>query len=380
MADAVLIHGLCDPAFAAVRDALEQNLVEGDEIGEVVSVVVKGKTVVDLWGGYKDRARTQPWERDTLVCMFSVGKPIAILAVLLLADRGRLDLDKPVAHYWPEFGHAGKGKITVHQMISHLAAIPGAFTAKKGEAYDWPKMVRAIEEQEPLWEPGTQGCYHTFTMGYLCAELVRRITGRTLGQFVREEICLPLHVDFHFGLSAADQWRCAEIYEVPGCPVMDVIRDPATLLGRCWVPLPLGDHEEDFNTERFRATEMASFNGHGTARGVARLFAAIACGGELDSVRLLSRTLIADALTEQWHQTDALGLTCRMAMGFLLRNDALVPYNDNPRSFGHVGLGGALSCGDPDAKLGFSFCGNRMATIGVGPYACRLLEATMAAV
>jgi CubicO group peptidase (beta-lactamase class C family) len=149
MSDAVLINSLCDPAFKAVREALTQNLTDGEEIGEVVSVVVSDKTVVDLWGGYKDRARIPPWEQDTQVCMFSVGKPIGILPVLMLADRGKIDLDKPVAHYWPEFGQAGKDKITVQQMVSHLAAIPGAFQAKEGDAYNWQSMVRAIEAQEP---------------------------------------------------------------------------------------------------------------------------------------------------------------------------------------------------------------------------------------
>ena len=374
-----LVDGICDPRFKTVREALAQNLSEGDEIGEAVSVVINGKSVVDLWGGYKDRTRGQPWERDTLVCMFSVGKPVAILAILMLADRGAVDLHKPVTQYWPEFGQAGKDKITVEQLLSHLAAIPGAFSARKGDAYDGLRMARAIELQEPLWEPGTQGCYHTFTMGYLCGELVRRVTGRTLGQFVREQISRPFDIDFHFGLSTTEQQRCAAIYETAGCPFMDTIRDPATLLGKCWIPLPLVDHEEDFNSELYRATEMASFNGHGTARGMARLFSALACGGKAGGAELLSRAMIQDAVTERWHQTDALGLPCRMSMGFMLRNDAL-PYNDNPRSFGHIGLGGALAFGDPDAKLGFSFCGNRMATIGIGSYVRGLLDATMAAV
>ena len=149
MSSTTRVAGVCDPAFKAVREALEQNLAEGKEIGECVAVVVNGKTVVDLWGGYKDRARTQPWERDTLVCMFSVGKPLSILPVLLLADRGRIELDRPVSLYWPEFGQAGKGDITVSQVISHLAAIPGALKAQKGDAYHWGRMVRAIEEQEP---------------------------------------------------------------------------------------------------------------------------------------------------------------------------------------------------------------------------------------
>jgi CubicO group peptidase (beta-lactamase class C family) len=373
-----MVNGICDPKFKAVRDALAKNLADRDEIGEAVSVAIGGKTVVDLWGGYRDRARSKPWEQTTLVCMFSVGKPIAILAVLMLADRGEIDLRKPVTQYWPEFGQAGKEKITLEQLLSHLAAIPGAFAAQKGDAYKSLNMVRAIEVQKPLWEPGTQGCYHTFTMGYVCGELIRRLTGKTLGQFVREQISLPFDLDFHFGLSADDQRRCAEIYEAPECPFMDTIRDPETLLGRCWIPLPLIDDVEDFNSARFRSAEMASFNGHGTAKGVAKLFSALACGGKFGGARLLSQAMVQNALTERWHQTDALGLPCRMAMGFMLRNDAL-PYNDNSRSFGHIGLGGALAFGDPDAKLGSAFCANRMASIGVGPYVRHLIDTTMAA-
>lgn len=374
------IAGICDPAFKAVREALEQNLADSKEIGECVAVVVNGKTVVDLWGGYKNRARTQPWERDTLVCMFSVGKPLSILPVLMLADQGRIDLDQPVSRYWPEFGQAGKDRITVNHVLSHQAGIPGALKARKGDAYHWGNMVRAIEEQEPLWEPGTNGCYHTVTLGYLTGELVRCVTGRTIGQFWREEIGLPLDIDYHFGLSAADQQRCAEIYEAPHGPFMDAIRDTNTLLGKCWVPLPLQDHEEDFNSELYRAAEMPSFNGQGVARGVARLFCILACGGELEGARLLSQALVDHAMTEAWYQTDALGLTCRMSNGgFMLRNPELTSYNHNPGSFGHLGLGGAIAFGDPDAKLGFSFCGNRMAPIGdLGPYASRLLQATAA--
>jgi len=374
------VDGLCDPAFSAVREALEQNLAGGDEIGECVSVVLDGRPVVDLWGGYSDRAHTRPWRADTLVCMFSVGKPISILPVFILAERGQIDLDAPVVRYWPAFGQAGKEHITVRHIISHQAAIPGAFAAHKGDAYHWDQMIRAIEQQEPLWEPGTRGCYHTMTLGYLTGELVRRVTGRSIGQFLQEEVCLPLGIDYHFGLSPADQRRCAEVYEAPDGPFMDVIRDPQTLLGKCWIPLPLTDYEEDFNSALYRATEMPSFNGHGTARGVARLFGALARGGEIDGVRLISQTLRDDAITEAWDQTDALGMPCRMSRGgFMLRNDTLAPYNRNPRSFGHLGLGGAIAYGDPDAKLGFSFCGNRMAS-STDPvsYAKRLLEATEA--
>lgn len=373
-----IIDGICDPAFKAVREALTENLTDAEELGECVSVVVNGKAVVDLWGGYKDKARTQLWEHDTLVCMFSVGKPLSILPVLMLADRGQIDLEKPVMHYWPEFGQNGKEHITVQEVIAHLAAIPGAFVAQKGDAYHWDRMIRAIEVQEPLWKPGTSGCYHTFTLGYLTGELVRRVTGKTIGHFFREEVGERLQCDYHFGLSASDQRRCAEIYEAPNGPFMNAIRDPNVLMGQCWIPLPLCDHEEDFNSALYRSTEMPSFNGQGTARGVARLFCALAQGGEIDRVRILSKEMVVHALSEAWYQTDAFGLPCRTSKGgFMLRNDELMSYNKNPRSFGHIGLGGAIAFGDPDAKLGFSFCGNRMAPIGdLGPYAKRLLHAT----
>ena len=149
-----------------------------------------------------------------------------------------------------------------------------------------------------------------------------------------------LGIDYHFGLSAANQRRCAEVYEAPDGPFMDVIGDPQTLLGKCWIPLPLTDYEENFNSTLYGATEMPSFNGHGTARDVACLFGTLARGGEIDSVRLISQTLREDAITEGWDQTDALGMPCRMSRGgFMLRNDALAPYNRNPRSFGHSDLG-----------------------------------------
>ena len=170
-------------------------------------------------------------------------------------------------------------------------------------------------------------------------------------------------IDYHFGLSAANQRRCAEVYEAPDGPFMDVIDDPQTLLGKCWIPLPLTDYEENFNSTLYGATEIPSFNGHGTARDVACLFGTLARGGEIDGVRLLSQTLREDAITEGWDQTDALGMPCRMSRGgFMLRNDALAPYNRNPRSFGHPDLGvvplpmailmtnSSFFCGNPTAS------------------------------
>jgi len=373
------VHGHCDPAFRAVREALEQNLADPDEIGEAVSVVVDGKTVVDLWGGYRDVARSKPWNHETIVCVFSAAKPIGALAVLMLIERGQIELDAPVTRYWPEFGQAGKDHVTVRQLLGHFAGIPGAFAAVPGDAYDWQRMIQALEIQAPLWPPGTQGCYHTFSYGYLCGELVRRVTGKSLGKFVQDEIAGPLKVDLHIGLSPEQQKRCAEVFETPNSPFGMALRDPTVLLGKCWIPLPIADGTENWNTPLYRSSEMPSGNAHGSARALATIYGALARGGELGGVHLLEQPTVATMLTEQWSTTDPLGLTSRMALGFMLHHPALAAYNDNPHSFGHIGLGGVFGFGDPDAKLGFGFVTNRMAPVtDLGPYGGRLAAAAMA--
>lgn len=366
------IDGTGDPAFRAVREALAHNLAAGEGSGETVAVVVDGKTVVNLWGGYRDKACTQPWAQDTLVCFF--GQAYVALAVHMLIDRGRIDPERLVMHYWPEFGQAGKAGITVRQLVPHQVGIPGALRARPGDAYRWERMIQALEVQEPLFPPGT-GCYHTFSFGHLCGELVRRVTGRSLGQFLREEVSLPLGVDFQFGLSAADQRRCAQIYEGPVTARIDSVRNKQTLLGQCWTPLPI-DQGEDFNSELFRATEIPALNGHGTALGLARLYGALARGGELEGRRILSQAKVAAATTEQWGGVDPLGLEFRWGMGFQLRSP-MAMFNDNPRSFGSLGISGAVAFGDPDARVGFAFGLNRVGAITTykEPYVGPLLKA-----
>jgi CubicO group peptidase (beta-lactamase class C family) len=374
------IAGHCDAAFTLVREAMADNLADPRSVGESVAVVLDGRLVVDLWGGARDAVGT-PWAQDTLVCMFSVGKAIAALAVWLLVQRGRIEIDRPVAHYWPEYAQAGKADTTVAQLLAHMAGIPGAFAAARGDAYDWAAMVRAIERQEPLWPPGSVGCYHTFTYGHLTGELVRRVDGRGIGQFVREEIARPLGVSYGFGLTPAEQARCADIVYAPSNPNLGWLTDPDTLLGRCWVPLPYGD-EEDFNTARCRTAEMPAFNGHGTARAVAAIYGALAGAPLPDGTRLLDEACLDAALTEQWDAVDPLGLNYRMARGFKLSN-SVTPFTGHPLSFGQNGLNGAVGFGERERRVGFCYAPNTVAPeAGPGPFVrhvCDALQASLAA-
>lgn len=378
MSDETAISGHCEPAFERVREALAANLADGREIGEAVAVSLDGELVVDLWGGYRDAARNTTWSSDTLVCVFSVGKPIAALALLALIDRGQAALDDLVVAHWPEYGRAGKEGTTIDHVVSHLAGIPGLFEAPRGSAYDWGAMVAAIEAQEPLWPPGETGCYHTFTYGHLVGEIVRRVTGKSIGQVVREEIAARFDIEVAFGLDREQQARAADVVWTEGDPLTGAITDPETLIGRCWSSLPLGPGEEDFNSARFRGAEMPAFNCHGTARGLARLFGLLANGGARDGERLLSEVMLRTATTERRRGVDALGLDNRMARGFRLASD-FAPFSGNPKAFGHTGIGGALGFADPDRRLGFGFTPNRLAPgPGTSPYAKRLVDALMA--
>ena len=373
------IFATCDAAFTPVRDALQENFASGDEAGEAVAVWAGGSSVVDLWAGHRDAARRLPWQDDTIACMFSVGKPFAIFALLMLAERGEIDLDDPVTKYWPEYGQAGKETTAVRHIVIHMAGLPGVLGAKPGDAYDWDAMVRAIENEAPISVPGEEGCYHSFTLGHLTGELVRRVSGKSIGCFVHDEIFEPLGGGFYFGLGEAELARCADIVHPDPDPWTEMFLDLETLNGRYWRPLPL-NAGEDFNTDKFRRLEMPAYNGHGNARAVARFYAALVNDGEIDGVRLIQKGAMDWIAREQWAGLDAVGLDVRMSYGFMLNND-FAKLNDNPDSFGHLGVGGALGFADLAKKLAFSFCPNRIAPeIGLGPYARRLIDAAAACV
>ncbi len=361
------VEGNCDPKFARVRDAFAANFAKGKEIGAAVAIVIDGKPVVDLWGGHADPNRTRPWTRDTLVNVYSTTKGLAAMCAHRLADQGRLDFDAPVVRYWPEFGRAGKERIPVRFLLNHQAGLPAIRRKLPEETiYQWNTMCSALAEQEPWWEPGTKHGYHAITYGFLVGEVVRRISGKSLGAYFRDEIAGPLGADAHIGLDARHDARTADIIAAPPPrpgvdPLAELFRDPESMQFKAIMnPAPVLDPRV-VNGRAWRGAEVPAANGHATARALARLYGALARGGEVDGCRVLSRDAIAPCYTEQSNGADAILLRpTRFALGFQL-STADLPLGPNPRSFGHGGAGGSLAFADPDAKLGFGYAMNQMA-------------------
>jgi len=222
MTDKVEIHGLCEPRFEAVKKAFTRNFEEGMEVGASFAVTINGKYVIDIWGGYKDKEKTQPWEKDTICNVYSTTKVPTVLCTMMCVDRGLLDLDEKVAKYWPEFAQNGKENILVRQILSHTSGLAGIEEEIPSKAYyDWDKIVNLLAAQKPWWEPGTKSGYHAITHGYLLGELVRRVTGKSLGRFFKEEIAKPLNIDFQIGLAEEHVPRVSKL--IPGVPIMAMI-------------------------------------------------------------------------------------------------------------------------------------------------------------
>lgn len=373
------IDGACDPAFAHVREVFAENFRSRGELGAAVCVYREGRKVVDLWGGIADPESATPWREDTITCMMSVGKSMAALAVLMLVDDGRIDLQAPVSRYWPEFAQNGKERITVRMLLGGLAGVIYADAAPDGSAYDWEVICCAIAAQKPEWEPGTQGAYHSFTGGYLLGELVRRVDGRMIDVFFHQEIARPLGVDYGFGVAAADLPRVARTIPNPDGVTLTQSQNASTKLGRAWRPWP--KYPCPFNSADFRTAVMPSSNGHGNARAVARVYALLERGGALDGVRLISPALVEAIRKESWAGT--CGMTdrpFRYGLGFFLNCPPLVPLGANPRAFGHPGAGGAIGVADPEAGLAMSYSPNLMcAGAGVGDRCEALVEAVLGA-
>ena len=367
----ILIDGYCANGFAAVRDAVRHNLETGEEVGCSVAVMSDGKMVADVWGGFRDAARTRPWTRDTIGNPRSIVKSIGALCILRLASQGRLRLDDPVAVHWPEFGAAGKENLSIRTFLSQLAGLPFADGAPRGSMYSEGIVEAALASQAPEWPPGTQPCYHSFTYPVFCAELVRRVSGRTIHDYERDEISGPLGAEYWIGLEDHQLELCADFIETPGTPSNEGFkRNTASPLYRAWTPMAL---DETYNSERWR---RSLFVGHGNARGLARIFGALACGGELDGVSIADPTILADATRPAWDGIDFMTKRhFRFGMGFLVSCPPF-PYNGNPRSFGHIGTGGTIVFADPDRRLAVAYVPNRMYPSALQtPLAQRVIDA-----
>ena len=365
------VHGDCEPRFERVRDALAEAVTAGLEVGAALAVYVDGRPVVDLWAGHADAARTRPWERDTLVNLYSIGKAVTAVCALRLAEGGALDLDAPVSRYWPEFAQAGKKHLPVRYLLTHQAGLPAVFRPlPPGAALQWEVMTDALAAQEPWWEPGAGHGYHVNTYGFLIGEVVRRITGKSLGAYLRDEIAGPAGIDFFIGFGPELDARCADV--IPprpgpdgeqGSALLDVDLTALTGLER----MCLGAYRNPpdlsgqgiINSREWRAAEVPSTNGHGNARAVARLYAALAGDGDLDGVHVLSPATVEMAIAEQVYGEDQiLQRPTRFGLGFQLTmpERRLGP---GPRAFGHFGAGGSLGFADPDAHVAFAYAMNQ---------------------
>jgi CubicO group peptidase (beta-lactamase class C family) len=365
------VRGHCEPAFEALRRALVEIMATGSEVGAALAVHVGKRAVVDLWTGHQDSARTRPWAEDTLVNLYSVGKAVTAVCALRLVEEGALELDAPVSRYWPEFAQAGKQHLPVRYLLTHQAGLPAVFRPlPPGAVLQWNVMAEALAAQEPWWTPGGGHGYHVNTYGFLIGEVVRRITGRSLGAYLREEIAGPAGLDFHIGFGPELDARCADV--IAPRPGPDAEPGRAGIGGELTTLTGLDRMREGayrnppdlsgqgiINTRGWRAAEVPSTNGHGNARAVSRLYAALSDDGDLDGVHILLPATVEMAVAEQVYGEDrVLQRPTRFGLGFQLTM-AERPLGPGLRSFGHFGAGGSLGFGDPDAHVAVAYAMNQ---------------------
>ena len=351
------LEGTWDPRFEGVAQTLSASLDAGTDVGASVAVVVDGELVVDIWGGTVDEAGTAPWERDTLTNVWSTTKTMTFLCALMLADRGELDFYAPVARYWPEFKAGDKERVQVRHVMAHTAGLAGWTEPMTGEDLaDWEKCTGLLAAQEPWWEPGTASGYHALTQGYLIGEIVRRITGQTIGTWFAEEVARPLGADFHIGLPASEDARVSFVIPPPPIDFAAFGLDASSYIVRVFGNPPIdATHPQH---EWWRRAEIPAANGHGNARSVALVQSVIAGAGEARGRRLLSAAGCEPIFDEQISGTDlVLMLPNRFGMGYGLRSD-LMPIG--PRACYWGGYGGSLIVMDLDARLTVCYVMNKM--------------------
>jgi len=367
------MEGVCDPRFAAVADELERNFNERGEIGASVCVQHEGRTVVDLWGGVANPAGNVPWTRDTVSIVFSCTKGAVAICAHVLASRGQLDVDAPVAEYWPEFASNGKESATVRMMLDHSVGVPVCREmVKPGGCYDFDYMTGLLAAQEPFWKPGTRNGYHMINFGWTVGEIVRRVSGRSLGTFFREEIAEPLGIDFWIGLPEEVEPRVA--------PMVPFMPSPADPVGEFVVALMsnpqsiqalslLNTGGFDPNSRAAHAAEVGGGGGISNARGLAGMYAPLANGGRLDGVSLVDAKQLArmGEVSMSTHEDATLLLPTRFALGFMKSMDNRRRAKGDRDSvllssaaFGHVGAGGSIGFADPQEGLSFGYSMNRM--------------------
>jgi CubicO group peptidase (beta-lactamase class C family) len=354
------LQGHHEPRFDAVRAALQENIDSGAELGASMVVDIDGERVLDVWGGFRDAERTTPWDEHTIVNVWSTTKTVTSLAALMLVDRGELDVYAPVAKYWPEFAANGKQDIEVRHLLSHTSGVSGLEQpAAVEDLYDWEKSTARFAAQAPWWEPGTASGYHAMNFGHLIGEVVRRVSGKTLKQFVAEEIAGPLRADFQIGAAESDWGRIADVVPPPPMPFDLAAMDPDSPVVKTFTG-PAGPAEAA-NTPAWRHADIGGTNGHGNARSVARMLSALSLGGEVDGVRLLGPETIELIFDEQAHGVDlVLGIPLRWGIGFGLPERESVPWIPQGRICFWGGWGGSVIIMDLDRRMTISYMMNLM--------------------
>ncbi|MGG2459461.1 serine hydrolase domain-containing protein [Streptomyces sp. RGM 3693] len=392
--EAATVNGHCAPGFEGVRSAFERNFREHREIGAAVAVTLDGELVVDLWGGRAEATGSRAWERDTLVNVYSTTKGMTALCAHLLVDRGELDLDAPVAHYWPEFAQAGKEAIPVRWLLSHRAGmLAPREPLAEGRAYDWEYVRDALAATPPWWEPGTAQGYHAITFGYLVGEVVRRITGQSLGAFLRSEITGPLDAAVFVGTPVEEHPRCADMVgqlspgqlgerfrDLPKPPVRGIADHPRAGVTLALTYIPTGD----VNSAAYRTAEIPSGNAHASAHGLAAVYAALAGGrlvgpATLEAMRRSQSRPDEPDLTLGALTPEGTAAAYRWGLGYMLNDRGQA--GPNQRAFGHGGAGGSYAFADPENGLAYAYVMNRFGggTSGEDPRSRALVAAVYTA-
>lgn len=354
------LAGWCAPGYEPVRDAFVANFAEQGEVGAAVHVIHHGEVVVDLVGGWADQARTRPWDTETIVDVYSVGKGLLSMLVLQLVDSGELGLTDTVASVWPEFGAGGKDTATIEHALTHRAGVPAIRELLTDEdLFDWERMTSALAATDAWWVPGERLAYHVNTFGHLHGEILHRVTGQMPGERLRA-VAEPLRADVWFGVPVEEQHRCAEVIWAPSAPIPQVrsydgLEGDVLMNALAHVNPPGYSSIGVVNTAKWRAAQIGSTSDHASASGIARLYAAM-----LEAGALLSEDLLAEATSVRaTGHCPILGQDVAFGLGFQPTTPAR-PLGPNPRSFGHFGTGGALGFADPDAGIAFGYVMNHV--------------------
>jgi CubicO group peptidase (beta-lactamase class C family) len=377
MADVSEVKGTCEPRFEGVRATLAAQIESGADLGASVAVFLGGEPVVDIWGGWSDAERTQPWERDTITNVWSTTKTMTFLCALMLHDRGELDFHAPVATYWPEFAANGKERVEVRHVMGHTAGLPGWDEPLAAEALaDWDRCTSLLAAQAPWWEPGNGSGYHAVTQGYLIGEIVRRITGESIGRWFDRQVAIPLGADFHIGLPATEDHRVSNVIPPPPIDMAEMGGRVPEFMLKTFMNPPIDATMA--HHAWWRRAEIPAANGQGNARSVAAIQSIIAGRGVARGIRLLSAEGTDPIFEVQADGIDrVLGVQERIGMGYGLSNPPDLPLG--PRACHWGGYGGSLIVVDQDAELAVCYVMNRMESGIVGDQrGADILAATMA--